>query len=140
MPPLHPRHYRRFLRGKEGTSQIVAFLPGYLGAHIPTLTTEVGIKYEYARKLLEKHGLGHEALGLIQAAIDYGWCTRTRPSSLDFIYIEGFISPRRYILGIKAVPRGSELWVTTLYSCNERELRRRLRLARSQSQVIREHL
>jgi hypothetical protein len=138
--PLHPTQYRRFLRGKEGSYKIVAFLPGYLGAHIPTLTTDVGIEYTYARKLLEKHGLRHEALILIQAAIDYGWCTRTRPGSLDFIYIEGSTYPRRYILGIKAVPTMSELWVTTLYSCNEWELRRRIKAARVRNQVIREHL
>ena len=69
MPPLHPRHYRRFLRGLEGQFQIVAFLPGHLGAHISTLATEIGIEYEYARKILEKHGLGHEALGLIRLRI-----------------------------------------------------------------------
>lgn len=135
--PLHPRHYRRFLKGREGKSKIVAFLPGHLGAYIPTVTTDVGIEYAYARKIFEKHGLGHEALSLIQAAIDTGWCTRTRPGGLDFIYIEGLFNPRRYILGIKSVPRKPELWVTTLYSCNERELRRRLHLARKWGQVIR---
>ena len=81
MPPLHPRKYRRFLRGQEGQFQIVAFLPGPLGAHIPTLATEVWIEYAYARKLLEKHGLAVEALGLIQAAIADGWCTKTRAGS-----------------------------------------------------------
>jgi hypothetical protein len=117
---------------------IIAFLPGDLAAHIPTLSTDVRIDGDYARKLWEKHKLGHEALGLVQIMIDVGWCTKSRSNQLDFLHVDGsWGPPRHYILGIKGTKAGQETWLTTLHPTNEYEMRRRIRRAKEKGTVIR---
>jgi hypothetical protein len=84
---LTHRQYIRFLRGGMMRVAVVAFLPGELAARMPTLSTDVRIDRDYARKIWERHRLGHEDLGLIQPIIDHGWCTKSRQNALDFIFV-----------------------------------------------------
>lgn len=127
----------RFLSGGMRNVAVIAFLPGHLAARIPTRSTDVRIDGDYARKIWQKHRLGHEKLGLIQPMIDRGWCTKTRNGQLDFMYVDEAGS--RYILGIKAAKGGQETWLTTLHPTNEYEIRRRLRRAREADALIRSH-
>ena len=136
---LYHRQYIRFLRGQGPSVAVVAFLPGDLAARVPTLSTEVRLGRDYAKKIWEKHRLGHEHLGLIQPMIDDGWCTKSRADGLDFLYVDDRRRPARYILGIKGAKRGHETWVTTLYAVNEDEVRRRLRRANKEGTLIRSH-
>jgi len=126
----------RFLQGGAGNIRVVAFLPGALAARMPTLSTDVKLDGDYARKIWEKHRLGHEALGLIQTIIDHGWCTASRPHQLDFLYVSSDPKPRHFVLGLKAARRGTETWVTTLHPTDETDLRRRLRRARKRDELI----
>jgi len=134
---LTHRQYIRFLSGGIKNVAVIAFLPGDLAAHMPTLSTDVRIDGQYAKKIWEKHRLGHEALGLIQRMIDDGWCTKTRGNQLDFLYVDERGSPKFYVLGIKAAKRGQETWVTTLHPTDEKETKRRLRRAREKDAIIR---
>jgi hypothetical protein len=88
----------RFLQGGAGNIRVVAFLPGALASRMPTLSTDVRLDGDYARKIWEKHRLGHEALGLIQTIIDHGWCTASRPHQLDFLYVFNDPKPRYFVL------------------------------------------
>jgi hypothetical protein len=137
---LYPRHYVRFLDGREGNFAVAAFLPGDLAACIPTLSTEVRIGRDHARKLWEKHRLGHADLGVIQRAIDNGWCTKSRNAALDFLYIDQTMPARRFVLGIKATYGGQETWVSTLHRSDEHQIRRRLRRARETDMLLRTHV
>ncbi len=135
---LTHRQYMRFLSGGMKNTAVIAFLPGDLAARMPTLSTDVRIDGEYARKLWEKHGLDYDALGLIQTIINDGWCTRSRGGQLDFMYVDGrYGIPKHYVLGIKAAQAGRETWLTTLHPTNEREIRRRVRRAKERDTVIR---
>jgi len=136
---LTHRQYIRFLSGGMKNIAVVAFLPGDLAAVMPTLSTDIRIDGDYARKIWEKHRLGHSALGLIQRIIDDGWVTKSRPNQLDFLYVHDVALPRHYILGIKAAKGGQETWITTLHPTDENETRRRLRRAREKNQLIRSH-
>jgi hypothetical protein len=128
----------RFLKGGMMNVAVVAFLPGDLAARMPTLSTDVRIDGDYARKIWEKHRLGHEALGLVQVMIDSGWCTKTRPNRLDFMYVDtGGGPPKHYVLGLKSAKAGQETWVTTLHPTNEKEIRRRLKRAKEAGVLIR---
>jgi hypothetical protein len=69
---LTHRQYIRFLKGGISNVAVVAFLPGDLAALMPTLSTDVRIDSDYARKIWEKHRLGHEAVGLVQTMISSG--------------------------------------------------------------------
>ena len=137
---LYPRHYVRFLDGREGNFAVVAFLPGDLAARMPTLSTEVRIGRSHALKLWEKHNLGYADLGVIQRAIDNGWCTKSREAALDFLYIDSATPPRRFVLGIKAAYGGEETWVSTLHRSDEHQIRRRLRRAREADKLLRAHV
>lgn len=134
---LYPRHYMRFLDGRGSEFAVVAFLPGELAARMPTLSTEVRIGRENAMKIWTKHRLGYWELGIIQRAIDHGWCAKSRSSSLDFLYV----SPdgKRYVLGLKAAYGGQETWVTTLYQTQEVKIRKRLSQANKDQALIRSH-
>ncbi|HQT64280.1 MAG: hypothetical protein B7Z75_08615 [Acidocella sp. 20-57-95] len=135
---LTHRQYIRFLRGGTVNVQVVAFLPGDLAAQMPTLSTDVRIDGAYAKKLWEKHHLGHEALGVIQSMINRGWCTKTRPNQLDFLYVDSSgRQPKRYVLGVKSAKSGQETWLTTLHLTDELEMRRRLSRAKQKGQMIR---
>jgi hypothetical protein len=136
---LSPRHYLRFLDGRNGPFAIVGFLPGDLAARMPTLSTEVRIGRDYAKKLWEKHHLGHGDLGMIQRAIDHGWCTKSRGNALDFLYVDTAGQPLRFILGLKSAYGGAETWVTTLHKSDEQQIRRRLRRARAGGTLLRAH-
>jgi hypothetical protein len=127
----------RFLSGGMENVAVVAFLPGELAAQIPTLSTDVRIDGQYARKIWEKHRLGHEALGLVQLMINTGWCTKSRPNQLDFLYVDGRGAPKHFILGLKGAKRGQETWITTLHPTNETEMRRRLKRAKEKNTLIR---
>lgn len=128
----------RFLNGGMINVAVVAFLPGDLAARMPTLSTDVRIDGDYARKIWEKHRLGHEALGLVQVMINSGWCTKSRPGQLDFLYVDASRGkPRCYILGLKGTKAGQETWVTTLHPTSESEIRRRLRRAKQMDTLIR---
>jgi hypothetical protein len=134
---LTHRQYIRFLKGGFSNTAVVAFLPGDLAALMPTLSTDVRIDGDYARKIWEKHRLGHEALGLVQTMISDGWCTKSRPNQLDFLYVGGQGAPRHYVLGIKSAKRGQETWITTLHPTDEGETRRRLRRAKEKGLLLR---
>jgi hypothetical protein len=134
---LTHRQYIRFLKGGLSNVAVVAFLPGDLAALMPTLSTDVRIDGDYARKIWEKHKLGHEALGLVQTMISSGWCTKSRPNHLDFLYVDGRGAPKHYILGIKSAKNGQETWITTLHPTDENEMRRRLRRAREKDALLR---
>lgn len=137
---LNPKHYSRFLRGHEGNWTIVGFLHGDLAAWMPTLANDVRLGRHYAIKIWEKHNLSYSDLAVVQLAIDAGYCTQSRPSALDFIYVEPNGRQRRFILGLKTANNSAEVWVTTLYQCDEKELRRRLKRARSTNKIIRTHV
>jgi len=124
---LAPRHYQRFLDGRNGTFAIVGFLPGDLAARMPTLSTEVRIGRDYAKKLWEKHHLGHGDLAMIQRAIDHGWCAQSRGNALDFLYVDTDRQPTRFILGLKCAYGGTETWVTTLHKSDEQQISRLLK-------------
>jgi hypothetical protein len=137
---LYHRQYIRFLSGGMVPVAVVAFLPGDLAAQMPTLSTDVRLRSDYAKKIWEKHRLGHEALGLIQPMINRGWCTKSRQNELDFLYVDDRALPRHYVLGLKAARHGQETWVTTLHPTNQREIRRRLQRARETDTLIRTHV
>ncbi len=134
---LSHRQYIRFLTGGLSNVAVVAFLPGDLAAHMPTLSTGIRIDGSYAKKIWQKHGLGHDVLGLVQQMVSTGWCTKSRPNQLDFLYVDTRSIPKHYVLGIKAAKRGHETWITTLHPTDESEIRRRLRRAREKDALIR---
>jgi hypothetical protein len=107
---------------------------------MPTLSTDVRISSPYARKIWEKHRLGHQEFGLIQLMINRGYCTKSRENGLDFMYVDDRMIPKRYVLGLKSAKRGQETWITTLYRIDEQELRRRLKRAKKHGFLIRAHL
>jgi hypothetical protein len=127
----------RFLSGGMTNVAVVAFLPGDLAARMPTLSTDVKIRGDYARKIWEKHRLGHEAFALVKVIIAEGWCTQSRPNQLDFLYVDTRGIAGYYVLGIKADKRGRETWITTLFMIDEKETNRRLRKARKNNSLIR---
>jgi hypothetical protein len=128
----------RLLSGGLENVAVIAFLPGDLAARVPTLSTDVRIDGEYARKLWQKHRLGHAALGLVQTIIDFGWCTKTRMNQLDFLYVDGVWDARKhYVMGIKSAKGGRETWLTTLHPSNENDMRRRIRRAQEKAAIIR---
>jgi hypothetical protein len=127
----------RFLSGGQANVRTVAFLPGDLAARIPALSTDILLDGEYARKIWEKHKLGYETLGLIQTIVDRGWCTKTRPNQLDFLYVDDRGLPKYYVLGVKAAQGGKEIWVTTLHPTSEPEIKRRLKRAREKGALVR---
>jgi hypothetical protein len=130
----------RFLSGNFADVAVVGFLPGEFAAQMPTLSTAVQISSAYAKKIWEKHRLGHQVFGLIQPIIDCGYCIKSRKNNLDFLYIDDRSLPKRYLLGLKAARGGKETWVTTLYTIDEQELRRRLKRANKADSLIRKHL
>jgi len=136
---LTHRQYIRFLSGGMNNTAVVAFLPGDLAAFMPTLSTDVRLSGDYARKVWEKHHLGHETFGLLQTIINDGWVTKSRPNQLDFLFVHDVGQPKHYILGIKAAKGGQETWVTTLHPTDEKETRRRLRRAKEKNLLIRSH-
>jgi hypothetical protein len=134
---LSHRQYIRFLNGGVTNVAIIAFLPGELAAYVPTLSTDVRIGGEYARKIWEKHRLGHQALGLVQIIINAGWCVKSRPGQLDFFYVDNRWPSKHYVLGVKSAKRGQETWITTLHPTDERDMRRRLKKAKRNGALIR---
>lgn len=129
----------RFLRGEHSADVVVAFLPGDLAAQMPTLSTDIRLGSEYAKKVWEKHHLGHDELGLIQTIVDNGWCTKTRPGSLEFLFVRDQGPHTHYLLAVKSARSGRETWIATIYRTNEQEVRRRLKKARKDGQLIRSH-
>lgn len=136
---LTHRQYMRFLNGGPQFVATVAYLPGDLAARMPTLSTDIRMAGDYAKKIWEKHRLGHNVLGLIPTIVRDGWCTRRQSNQLDFFYVDQVGTPKRYILGLKASRAGQETWVSTLYPTDEHEIRRRLNKARKQDYLLRGH-
>jgi len=123
----------------RGQFATVARLTGDIAAWMPTMSLDVRISKEYVAKMFGKHGLKYEDLGIVQRAIDEGWCTKSRENALDFIYVDTRGQPRRFILGLKSAAHGRETWFQTLYMADEMEVRRRLRRAMERGKFIRGH-
>ncbi|MDE2515163.1 MAG: hypothetical protein KGL12_03960 [Rhodospirillales bacterium] len=136
---LYPRHYVQFLDGRRGKAAVIARLPGEIAARLPAQTLDVQIGQDYALKLIRKHNLNYADLAMVQPAIDLGWCTRTRPAMLDFLYVTQEPFPRRFILGVKVARGGMEVWLQTFYRCTESDIRRRLRRAQEANALFRTH-
>jgi hypothetical protein len=135
---LHPRQFIRFLDGRAGDQTVIAFLPGDLGARIPTLATDVLIKCEYANKLRMKHHLLYEHFSIIQPTIDKGVCIRSEKSGqLEFLYADQKIFGSRFLLVLKAANGGREVWLVTFFRTNDAQIKSKLRRAAQSGTIVR---
>jgi hypothetical protein len=50
---------------------------------MPTQNTDVRIRRDYALKPMQRHRMTYEKFGLIQQAIDNGWCFKAKSITLN---------------------------------------------------------
>lgn len=127
---LHPRHFMRFLDGRYGSVQAIAFIPGQFARQIGVLTSELRIRRDYALKLQRDHGLRYEQFQLIQPAIDEGYVLLDDKNQLVFLYVHNVRD--FYRLAVKGT-RQDELWLLTFHRIRQLQfdsLLRRNRLLR----------
>ncbi|MGH7119111.1 MAG: hypothetical protein ACREFP_09030 [Acetobacteraceae bacterium] len=122
-----------------GAITTIAFLPGDLGAWIHCLASDVQIARGYAQKIIDKHGLKYSDFFIIQAAIDRGYCIRSKTNFLEFIYLDDRVPSRWFALILKSAKGGSECWFVSLYRSKPLQVRSKLRRATLAGALIREH-
>ena len=86
----------------------------HLGRHIGAHTTELRIEHQYAKKLIQKHGLNYEHFTMVQTTIDQGWCGPDR-GDLLFVYADYDHFHTHFKLAIKEAQNGDELWLLTFH-------------------------
>lgn len=141
---LPPRQLVRLLddrcRGPEGERldhAVVGFLPLHLGAILPTLSTDIRLGVEYARKLIWRHSLSHGEFAVISEMIADSYCFREKAAHLTLMgYSVRYERP--YTLVLKAARGGTETWVSTFHRTEHQQLRSKVRRAAAKGLVFRE--
>jgi hypothetical protein len=123
---LSPRDFVRFLDGRLGTVQRIAFVPGEFTARIQAISSDLLISREYAQKLKDKHRLRFEHFQLIQIAIDFGYALLER-GDLVFVYLDETVFHEMFVLVLKKAERGQEIWLKTFHRAEASKLKRLLR-------------
>lgn len=136
---LSPREFVRFLDGRSGQIQTLAFVPGEFTARIGALSCDLLIERSYAEKLKNKHSLRYEHWGMIQVAINHGYAILQRRDSrnteLLFAYVDDAVFQANFLLAIKQARGGEEIWLKSFYRCQPGRVQRLLR----DGELLREH-
>lgn len=120
----------RFLDGRYGSVQTIAFIPGEFTRQIGVLTSDLQIRRDYALKLQQTHSLRYEQFQLIQPAIDEGYILVDDKHHLIFLHVHNV--REFYRLAVKGT-RQDELWLLTFHRIRQLQfdsLLRRHRLLR----------
>jgi len=131
---LTPREFVRFLDGRSGDVQTIAFVPGGFTARIGAVSCDLLIRRDYAHKLNRTHGLRYEHWGIMQIAINHGYAILER-GDLVFVYLDDTVFNDMFVLAIKEAANGQELWVKSFHRCEPRKLNRLLK----NGELLREH-
>lgn len=131
---LAPRNFVRFLDGRFGHAQKVAFVPGEFGARIRARSTDLMIDRITAQKLKDKHKLRYGHWTMMQVAINFGYALLER-DDLVFAYIDDAVFRAIFILAVKEAANGEELWIKSFHRCKPRKLEKLLKA----SELLREH-
>jgi hypothetical protein len=138
---LSPRDFVRFLDGRYGDVQRIAFVPGDLSRQIGTLESNLLIERTYARKLLLKHRLRYEHFQMIQPTIERGYVVIDGGGNLVFAYDDQERFHARFRLAVKTTDARDELWLRTFHRIKLAQMNslvRRFRLIREHQ--TREHM
>lgn len=132
---LAPRHFVRFLDGRYGSVQRIAFVPGELTRQIGTLESHLLIERSYAQKLLQKHRLTYQHFQMIQPTIERGYAIIDGGRNLVFAYDDQEQFHAVFRLAIKTNAAKNELWLRTFHRIDVRQMNSMVRRFR----LIKEH-
>lgn len=119
---LTPRAFVRFLDGRLGQTQRIAFVPGEYTRQIGTLESDLLIDRGYALKLQQKHRLRYEHFEMIQPTIDRGYAVIDGGGNLVFAYDDQERFNSVFRLAVKANRAGTELWLRTFHRSNRQQM------------------
>jgi hypothetical protein len=139
---LTPRDFVRFLDGRLGQVQQIAFVPGEFTRLIGTLESKLLLDREYALKLQRKHNLRYEHFEMIQPTIDRGYAVIDGGRNLVFAYDDQERFHRPFRLAVKSNRAKNELWLRTFHRIGVRQMNsmvRRWPLVKNHHYVDQEH-
>lgn len=122
--------------GQQANHAIIGFLPLTLGALLPTLSTDIRLSIEYARKLAVIKRLAYRELLVIDRLLKDSFCFREKASHLTFMWYDP-VSEKPYTLVLKSARSGTETWLVTFHRTDEQQLRSKIRRSESAGTLFR---
>lgn len=124
---IPPRQFVRFIDQRTTDDWfVIGNVPLHLGGHIGAHTIELKIEHQYAKKLIEKHGLKYEHFSMVQTTIDRGWCG-PHNGDLLFVYADDDHFHTHFKLAIKEANNGKELWLLTFHPVSTEKVKYEMR-------------
>jgi hypothetical protein len=127
----------RDARGVRQEYAVIGFLPLSLGGLLPTLSPDIRLGYEYAWKIVQKHGRKFDEIPLIRELIEDSYCFREKENNLTFMgYAGKELKP--YTLVIKSSRGGTETWLVTFHRTADAQIASKVRRARAHGLLLRD--
>lgn len=141
---FQPREFIKLIDGRSRTvgGERVRFasivqLPLSIGSYLPTLSTDVLLGTEYAKKIVLQHDLKYEDLLEIPHLIETAAIIKEKPQHLSFLGQERNGS-RLFNFVIKSNVKRDEVWVATLHQIRMADLNRKLKRAQQSGNSLRD--